>query len=740
MEDTIALLGQPHLEPPPSVAFSMLHEGVRRWIWHKEWNGLRDIQEEAIVHLLGSDDDLVIGAATASGKTEAAFLPILSMLAEEKDEHDNGLLTGGFRAVYVSPLKALINDQFRRMGSLCEALDIPVTRWHGDVQAGTKTRARKNPSGVLLVTPESLEAMLVLRGADCARLFRQLGHIVVDELHAFMGNERGCQLRSVLSRIEAMSGRAVRVGLSATLADMEAAAVALRPGGGAHIIATADSGRGLGLSVRGVATTGDEEEDPLAESMSEALSGERTLVFAGSRGNVETLTVALNEAAERAGRPERWMPHHASLSRELRECAEETMRDEATLGGVVCTTTLEMGIDVGSIDSIAQVGPGYSVSGLRQRLGRSGRREGAPSVLRAWTKEARLGPRSHPLDSLRMNTVRLSAMIGLMLQRWNEPALDCRLDFSTALQQCLALVTQNGGLSPARLWEGISASGAFPRLGIDDFKTLLRAMGSHGLIESAPDGMLLLGPEGERITASHEFYAAFPTPVEYRVVEESGRAVGTVPAETPLPPDSLVLLGGRRWRVMACDADRKLIIVQPARGGKPPVFGGGMPSPHARVVDAMRILYMTNDVPVWLDPTAAEFLQEGRNAFRGLGLHERCLLDMGGGERIMLPWVGGRELTALRLALIGAGVQVEENSVALVAMEAEPGQLQRALSAIAEYEAPEGYELASYIERDALERAKYDRFLPEAMLRRDWSAEMMDTSTLPAIAAMLLSI
>jgi len=179
---------------PPS-AFDRLAEPVRRWIWQQKWAALRDVQEKAIPAVLAGGD-VVISARTAAGKTEAAFLPLLSRITA------SGRIADGFAVLYVSPLKALINDQHRRLESLCEACDIALHKWHGDVNEEAKARARKRPSGVVLITPESLEALLVRRGGAARGLFGRLDAVVIDELHAFIGTERGMQLLSILTRID----------------------------------------------------------------------------------------------------------------------------------------------------------------------------------------------------------------------------------------------------------------------------------------------------------------------------------------------------------------------------------------------------------------------------------------------------------------------------------------------------------------------------------------------------------
>ncbi|KGS12582.1 DEAD/DEAH box helicase, partial [Pseudomonas coronafaciens] len=191
----------------------MLESRIQRWIWQEGWTALRDAQERAVPVLMDADQDVIIAAATAAGKTEAAFLPILTNLLNRNDPPG--------AVLYISPLKALINDQWGRLDRLCEQLEIPVVAWHGDISSSRKHRFLKSPEGVLLITPESLEALFVNRGSSLPGIFQNLRYIVVDELHAFIGSERGKQLQSLMHRVELIADRKLpRVGLSATLGDM----------------------------------------------------------------------------------------------------------------------------------------------------------------------------------------------------------------------------------------------------------------------------------------------------------------------------------------------------------------------------------------------------------------------------------------------------------------------------------------------------------------------------------------
>ena len=241
----------------PSDAFDMLAEPVRRWIWDKGWGELRDIQERAIFTLLDGERDLIIAAPTAGGKTEAAFLPLISTVLAAPGE-------GGFDLVYVAPLKALINDQLGRMENLCKQTDLPVYPWHGDISQGVKSRARANPKGVLLITPESLEALFVLRGLQIPSMFMGTRSVIIDELHALLDNERGVHLRSLLSRLEHAVGRRIRrVGLSATLSDMETVKEYLRPGNpeSVDLLESGATGAELRVQIRSYTEGNDTDAD-----------------------------------------------------------------------------------------------------------------------------------------------------------------------------------------------------------------------------------------------------------------------------------------------------------------------------------------------------------------------------------------------------------------------------------------------------------------------------------------------
>ena len=734
-------------------AFDRLHEKVRRWIWQQGWEGLREIQERSISVLLQGQRDLIIMAATAGGKTEAAFLPIVSRLAEQPPGPADG-----FQAMYVSPMRALINDQFGRIESLCEDLDISVTKWHGDVSASVKTRARQNPTGILLITPESLEALLVRRGKEVGRIFRGLRYVVIDEMHAFLGDPRGKQLQSVLHRIDfASSSRPVRVGLSATLGDEAAARGFLRPLAPDRVDVLPPTGKitPVRLQVRGYVkatrlrpTKGNQDEevqDTEEDTADKALVRDlfenhrlaRSLIFAGSRHSVEDIAVKLSEMTEAQGVPDGFVAHHGNLSREHREDAEQRMKDRSRPASIICTTTLELGIDVGDIQAVAQIGPGHTVSGLRQRLGRSGRRPGQAAIMRIYVTEAELDKDTSALDALRTRTIQSIAMVDLMARRWNEPPEPDRLHLSTLLHQIMALVAQLGGATPTELWAYLVQSSVFTGIDKETLKTLLRHMldPKVGLLERARDGTLLPGPIGERLIESRDIFSVFVSEEEYRVVARGGRTIGQIPSGVPLVPGQLLILAGRRWRILEVDDKRKEVTVQPARGGRPPVFKGDFAPPADGVLDEMRKIYLDLGMPSYLDRTAQKLLIEARETFDRLGLRHSNVVRHDG-QLLLFPWVGGRRRQALLLALQAADLEPVGLGVAIAVPAERETVLVRELDRLTVGAMPDPHELARLVENKAID--KFDAFLGESLLEMAWSRDQMDFTLLPKLAGALL--
>jgi ATP-dependent Lhr-like helicase len=739
-----------------SSSFGLLPEKVQRWVWERNWNELRDVQERAIPPILGGREDVILAAATAGGKTEAAFLPIVSRLI--------GAESPGVGCLYVSPLKALINDQYLRLDALCEGMEIPVHRWHGDVSSDRKHKVLKDPSGVLLITPESIEALMVLHGTTIPMIFSGLNYIVVDELHSFIGSERGRQLQSLLHRIEhAVGARIPRIGLSATLGDMALAAEFLRPHGGAEVCIIVDAGgegqelriqslgyqisaapeppRRSGKDTEGSRPKADDSKDAQEEEALEAvcghifrhLRGQDNLIFANSRRMVEYISDQLRHMSERAGVPNEFVPHHGSLSKAIREDVEERLKDRVLPLSAVCTSTLEMGIDIGSVASVAQVGPPPSVASLRQRLGRSGRR-GEPAVLRTYSLEDEIAPQSAVPDLLRCETVETIAMIELLLERWCEPPETGAFHYSTLIQQVLSIIAQQGGVRALDAWRRLCGTGPFANVDQPRFSKLLQSLGHDELISQMADGTLVLGTVGERIVNDYKFYAAFTTPEEYRIVH-AGQVLGQIPVSYPLQEEMCIIFAGRRWKIISISEEERVIEVVPAAGGVAPRFSGYGAAVHDRVRHKMLEVYQSSTVPAYLAVSARELLREGRAEFSRMGLAHRRIVACEG-TVTLFPWAGDRVMSTLVLTLVAQKFDAYRVGVAIEIDKRTSREVEDLLTAILRVGAIDTVSLARAAKD--LVREKYDYFVPDDLAAEDSAMRRLDgKGTLEAIRGII---
>lgn len=744
----------------PSTAFDRLAPPVRKWIWKQGWTSLRNVQEQAIPALL-SGGDALISARTAAGKTEAAFLPLLSRVLAGEERN-----SAGFALLYVAPLKALINDQYRRLEGLAEDCALPLHKWHGDVSSDAKLKARDRPSGIVMITPESMEATLVRQGREVRRLFGSVQAVVIDEFHAFIGSERGRQLLSILSRIEASVGRdrIDRIGLSATLGDMDIARSALRPEdpNGVKQINCGAGGGDLLLQIRGYrdAVSNKRERDrerkdadpsttqpqPVmpADGLKEiathafgVLRGKRNLFFAGSRSRVEVLTDRLRSLAEENGLPNEFFTHHGNLARSERESVEVRLRDDPRPTTAVATSTLELGVDIGEIESVAQYGPGWSVASLRQRLGRSGRRPGKPAILRVYVLERELSPTLDPSDKMRLSLLQSIATVDLLREGWCEPPRSGGLHLSTLCHQILATIAQTGGMRPDTAWQLLCGKGPFRTVDRSLFVELLKAMAHQDarLIEMSPQGLLMLGGEGERLTASYDFFAVFQTPEEYRVMDH-GRSLGTLPVDKLLMPGQTIIFGGRRWLIEKVDVRARIIDVKAAGEAVAPSFDGEGGGIHDAIAARMLDWLGRHDIPPYLDPVGRELLAEGRMAFGSLGLRDRPIVQVGRACYIF-PWVGGVKLETLTMALSARSMQAAAEMHCIVVRDCSAADLLAVLREIAGEPAPSGADLVADIAK--VPREKYDHYLTPDLLGRVIANDRIDAPALPTLATSLVA-
>lgn len=798
---------------------------IREFIYEKGWASLRDVQEKAVDEILSGDGHVLIAAGTASGKTEAAFFPVLTRLSQSERE--------GFGALYIGPLKALINDQFERIQDLLDEADIPVFAWHGDRPESEKKRARQARRGVLQITPEALEGLLMRHAGEAARMLAGLEFILIDEVHAFMGTDRGLQLQCQLCRIDRMLGRgARRIGLSATVSDYAAARAWLSAGTDRETVVVEGSsgGRRLDLalqnyivsesapkgslpegadpeetgaegvkdesspaegaieetapdqSVAAEADTGEtpsvspqltaplerEPVDALPES--EALKaeakeaadtkaeetlekiplptesdlyadlyrlvrGRRCLVFTNSRSETERVVAALRSEAERRGEPDVFHAHHGSLSAAIRQDAEEAMREGEGAAVAVATRTLELGIDLGSLDRVIQLGPADSCAGFVQRLGRSGRR-GQSAVMRFLTREKPRRDKS-PFDNLPWELLRTLAVVQLYLEeRWVEPFEDKPLPYSLLFQQILSALMP-GERTPRALAKAVHTLPAFASVPAEDYMALIRHMLDTDMLEVTETGTLLPGLKGERLAGDYRFLSVFQDGGSCRVVC-GDREIGSI---DNLPQTgSSFTMAGRVWTVSGVDSARGTVYVTPGSGAAEASWLGSGAQVHDRIVEKMRDILLGGDDYAWLHPAAKQALAGARARAAAYEL-DHLTTSLGAGKLLLHPWLGTRRLDTLAWLLRGQfsnrlAVQTVKDAGSRTALVVETLLTRRLflknLQTCLEKLVPE--DLVSIAPATVLDRN--DAFVPKELRQRAYVYNHLDV---PGLKAALLS-
>lgn len=575
-------------------AFHRLHPRLQHAIVHDlGWRGLRPVQEQAIDAVLDGHNAVVL-APTAGGKTEASVFPALSRV-----------LTEGLRpvaALYICPIRALLNNQEPRLAGYARMVGLDVFKWHGDVAASAKTAFRRDPAHLLMITPESLEVMLMSSRVDVRGLFRDLSIAIVDEVHAFAADDRGAHLVSILERLTRYCGRDVqRVGLSATVGNPAAIGRWLQ-GSSERPFTLVDPPRPA--AERDLHLAYVEDLADAAPPLAALARGRKSLVFVESRAGAERVVRALK------GRGVEVFVHHSSVSREERTHAEAQLAS-GTNTAIVATSTMELGIDVGDLDHVVQIGAPSSVASFLQRLGRTGRRPGTRTNATFYCDSP---------ESL----LQALAVLTLAARGWVEDVRPEDQAVHVLAHQVLALTLQQGGLSRWQVLPWLAAAAPFAGLDPRRVNALVDEMVGREILDES-DGLLSLGHEGERLYGRKNFfelYAVFSTPPILLVLH--GRTeVGHVQAQFLQGFDEggpvVFRLAGRAWRVQRAEWDRARVFVKPAEGGKVPSWLG-----QARLLsydlcqEMMRVLIAPRGEAAWLDRAAAAELEALREAYAGL--------------------------------------------------------------------------------------------------------------------------
>ncbi|MGI5893837.1 MAG: DEAD/DEAH box helicase [Candidatus Merdivicinus sp.] len=725
---------------------------VQDFIYRNRWESLRAIQVAAGEAIFGTDQHVLLSASTASGKTEAAFFPILTLFSEDPP-HSVG-------ALYIGPLKALINDQFQRLNDLCQEAGIPVWHWHGDVAQSHKAKMLKNPSGILQITPESLEALLLHKHAAIARLFCDLRFIVIDEVHSLMRGDRGGQTLCLIERLSRLAGVSPRrIGLSATIGDLESTGHFLAAGTGKETIIpkieakgtkwrlsmehffiqgpqqAEEAGQQEALPVLEAATdTAPKEADPGIGYIFEHTRGKKCLVFVNSREECEAVTTTLRQYCEARHERDRFLIHHGNLSASYRETAEAVMKDEDQFLTTVTTATLELGIDIGRLERAFQIDAPFTVSSFLQRMGRTGRRDLPPEM---WfvMREEQPEPRAMLPTTIPWKLIQGIALVQLYVQeRWVEPPRLDRLPFSLLYHQTMSTLASCGELSPAALASRVLTLAPFYRISQEDFKVLLRHLLETEHIQRTEEGGLIVGLAGERLTSSFKFYAVFQENEEY-TVRWGSQELGTI--VLPPPAGEKIALAGHVWIVEEIDHKRKLVYCEQVKGKVPAYFGECPGDIHTKVLERMReVLQETASYP-YLMQNAAARLAHARHTAVNSGVVSDPLICLGGDMWCLFPWLGSYAFLALErflkrkcAPLLGiSGMDSSRPYFIQFKMKAGREEFFQVLSEM-EKQPLDPMELVYPDEVPLFE--KYDEYLPAELVRKGFAYGVLDIEGMKA--------
>ena len=697
-----------------SASFDLLDERVRRWIWRQGWTSLKDIQENAIPVVLTGNSDVIISASTAGGKTEAAFLPILTSILQ------NGK-SFGYQVLYVSPLKALINDQYRRLSDMTSEMGIDVIPWHGDINVARKIRSLKNPNGIIIITPESLESFLINRERFVMGALSSLQYVVIDELHSFIGTERGKQLQSLLSRIEHITRRCVpRIAMSATFSDYDAVKYYIRIVGVMPCIIPPHVESNLEIMIlvkEYVSSKNTDVTTPISKEIFNNLRGSNNLVFTNSRGTAEEFAVQLSDMCEEKNVPNEFRVHHGSISKLERESIERDLQRGEHPITALCTSTLELGVDIGKVKSIAQIGTAISVSGLRQRLGRSGRRD-EPSILRVFSIE---GYDGGLLYDLRCNLVQNIAIIELMREHKYETSAINRYHFSTLIQQILAVIAQFGGFYPKDGWMLLCQNGAFKNVTPEVFLKLLRSLGENKVISQLNTGQIVVGKFGEKILKSPGFYVAFVSPIDLTVIDKANaKRIGMIQHIPEI--GNVIILSGQRWLVESFDEATSKIYVSYIKSGGAARFAGEGLDIDRIIVEKMREIYLSDAIYPYLDDRTKtkEHLNQSRLFFHHHNLGETAFLQYGN-ETYFFNWAGTKaNRTLALLAQYCLNKSCDSDSFYVSNLTKEN------IESLRQANKPDIVELASMLPRHLKIFQKFDYLLSDELLNMEYAKTYLD--------------
>lgn len=627
------------------MPFDMLSEPIRKYIREKGWEELRPIQEAAITRILTTESNYILASRTASGKTEAAFLPVLSKMNFKEE---------GVQVLYISPLIALINDQFQRVEELCKYLDVKVTKWHGEANRTLKAKLAKQPEGIVLITPESLEAMFVNAPYNVKALFSNLKFVVIDEIHSFIGTDRGTQLKSILSRLQQINrSKYTVVGLSATIGDYEEAKRFTGDEANTKVLRDKAT-KEIEVSFRYFGSDATKLSLDLVKDLYLQTKDHKVLIFPNSKGRAEEIAVMLKKISERVNGHPHYFSHHSSVDKEVREYVEHFAKNNQRNNFCIsCTSTLELGIDIGTVDKVVQVDATHSIASLIQRVGRSGRRKGETSSLVLYATN-------------KWSFLQSLACWLLFKEGFIEPVQSSEKPYDILLHQLLSIVKETGGCERTTLSGKLSRNFAFRAIDPGEAHDIIDELIKIDFLELLGNE-LIVGVEGERVVNSRDFYSVFKSEPNFKVIN-AGTKIGEIPLTLQVEVGENILLAALIWKIKDIDYRTHRIEVVPAKDGRKPLFFGGAGMVHSKVRERMLQILVEDEIYPGLDPASIDALLELRNTFSHLAVedlsHDRPVL-VSGNRTTIFTFTGSKINRSIHFLLRRAGIEctlIEEQS------------------------------------------------------------------------------
>lgn len=759
--------------------FERFPDFIREYIYAHEWESLRAVQIAAAHTIFETENNLLLTSSTASGKTEAAFFPILSLMYEDPPQ--------SVGVLYIAPLKSLINDQFERMEELLDLSGVHLTHWHGDVAMSHKKKMLENPRGILQITPESLEAMLINRSNDIVRLFGDLRFVVIDEIHTLTGTDRGNQIICQLSRIARLIGyHPRRIGLSATIGDPTLAADWLRadtqtevdvplfesekirwrlglehfyiqnpqrdmtpvPKTGNDAVKSPDNikedkedepSSALPDKVLKSEPTGEPDKkkedrkplnlDPGYEYVYDCTKNKKAIVFSNSREETEYVCATMRQIAHKRKEDDSHiLIHHGNLSASLREEAEMKMRNDDDIAVTCATVTMELGIDIGKLERVVQIEAPNTVSNFLQRLGRTGRRGQPPEMMMVFREEEAL-PNTPLPQLIPWELLRGIAIIQLYIEkRFIEPPSRKYMPMSLLFHQTLSVLASSGELTPKRLAQRVLSLPPFEEVSKEDYKTLMLSMLNNGFLELTEEGGVIVGLTGERLLRSFKFYAVFKDNEDFTVRCNSDE-IGTI--TTPPPVGDRFALAGNVWEVEELDIQHKLIYVKRVDGKMEISWPGDFGEIHTKILRRMKQVLIEDTVYPYLKENAVLRLEAARAVARNTGMLEHNLVHLGGYTFCMFPWLGTRSFRTLRKYLKKNASRYNISSIEFegcyyITFKMEKTTDAELLFKLSEDTLKNGINLYSLVENGEIPVfEKFDNYIPHELLRKAYARDRL---------------